>query len=162
MSAPPASDSAGDQALPGSPQRLTEIGRVTLAGRAENVRPARRFVAGLLGRDWPRLDDVLVLASEVAANAIRHTASGQGGHFEVTVAMCAARSRVRVEVTDQGGSSVPRPADAAADDPDTPVSGRGLMVVDVLADQWGHHGDERGRVVWFEVTAKPEPATTPG
>jgi hypothetical protein len=26
----------------------------------------------------------------------------------------------------------------------------------VLADRWGHAGDELGRVVWFEVTAKAD------
>lgn len=99
--------SAGDQALPGS-QPLIEIGRVALDGRAENVRQARRFVAHLLGGDWPRLDDVLTLASELASNAVRHTASGVGGQFEVAVAVCAAGNRVRVQVADQGGSFVPR------------------------------------------------------
>lgn len=96
MSAPPARDDTadpipGDLALPGSPQ-LNKIGHITLAGRAENVRPARLFVADLLGRDWPRLDDVLMLTSEVTSNAVRHTTSGAGGHFEVTVAVCAAGS----------------------------------------------------------------------
>lgn len=150
---------AGDQALPGSPQ-LIEIGRVTHPGRAENVRQARHFISGLLGRDWLRLDDVLTLASEVVSNAVRHTRSGDGGHFEVTVATCTAGSRVRIEVTDQGGPSVPRPG-AADGDPSLFTGGRGLMIVDVLADRWGHDGDERGRVVWFEVSAKHETETTP-
>lgn len=144
--------------MPGNPY-LVEVGRVTLAGRAENVRQARRFIADLLGRDWPRIDDVLTLASEITSNAVRHTASGEGGYFEVTVAVCAARSRVRIEVADQGGSSAPIPAAADdADDPRLPAGGRGLLIVDVLADQWGHDGDGQGRVVWFEIAAKHEAA----
>jgi hypothetical protein len=35
------------------------------------------------------------------------------------------------------------------------TGGRGLRIVDMLAAKWGHAGDELGRVVWFEVTAKP-------
>jgi hypothetical protein len=35
------------------------------------------------------------------------------------------------------------------------TGGRGLRIVDMLATKWGHAGDELGRVVWFEVTAKP-------
>jgi hypothetical protein len=38
----------------------------------------------------------------------------------------------------------------------------GLRIVDVLADQWGHAGDDQGRVIWFEVTAKHEPGTVAG
>lgn len=143
--------------MPGSSQPV-EIGRVTLAGQAENVRHARHFIVGLLGQDWPRLDDVLTLASELTSNAITHTASGEGGHFEVMVAVCAARSRVRVQVADQGGSSVPRPREAGDDNPGLHTGGRGLRIVDVLADRWGHDGDDRGRVVWFEITAKHETA----
>lgn len=161
MSAPSASDgvtdpAAGDQTSSGSP-RLIEIGRVTIVGHAENVRQARRFIAGLLGQDWPRLDDVLTLASEITANAVRHTASGKGGHFEVTVATCTAKNRVRIEVAGQGGPSEPWPREV--DDEDLLTCGRGLKIVDMLADQWGHDGDTRSRVVWFEITAKPETGT---
>ncbi len=35
------------------------------------------------------------------------------------------------------------------------TGGRGLRIVDALADGWGYGGDELGRVVWFEVTGKP-------
>src|SRR5262245_14779472 len=93
-------------ALPDKPQ-LVEIARTTLPGRAANVRRARHFIANALGQAWPRLDDVLTLTSELASNAIRHTASGDGGYFDVAVAACAARNHVRVQVADQGGASVP-------------------------------------------------------
>lgn len=56
------------------------------------------------------------------------------------------------------GSSVPRPREAGDDDPGLLTGGRGLRIVDVLADRWGHDGNEQGRVVWFEVTAKHETA----
>jgi hypothetical protein len=36
------------------------------------------------------------------------------------------------------------------------AGGRGLRIVEMLADRWGHAGDELGRVVWFEVTAKAD------
>lgn len=148
-----------DLTLPDSPQ-LTEIARATFPGRAENVQQGRRFIADVLGRHWPRLDDVLTLASELASNAVRHTASGDGGHFDITVAVCAVGSRVRIQVTDQGGSSVPRPGEIG-DDPVLFTGGRGLRIVEVLADRWGHDGDELGRVVWFEIAAKPETETAP-
>ena len=93
------------------------------------------------------LDDLLLLVSEVAANAVRHSASGDGGEFEVAVSVTGPGARgdrrpgrrVRTTATGQDG-----PADAL-------TGGRGLRIVDALAAEWGHAGDELGRVVWFEV-----------
>jgi serine/threonine-protein kinase RsbW len=116
-------------------------------GTAAAVSQARRFVAGVIGDGCPALDDVLVLVSEVASNAVKHTASGDGGAFEVAVWVTGGS--VRVEIGDQGGASEPR---LAEDGPvDALTGGRGLRIVDTLAAKWGHAGDELGRVVWFEV-----------
>ena len=52
---------------------------------------------------------MLVLVSEVASNAVKHTASGDGGAFEVAVSVHG--NSVRVEVGDQGGASEPRLAE---------------------------------------------------
>lgn len=117
-------------------------------GHASSVSQARRFVAGVLGEGFPGRDEVLLLVSEIAANAVRHSASGDGGEFEVAVSV--AGGLVRVEVGDQGGASEPRltDEDSAAD---ALTGGRGLRIVDALAAKWGHAGDELGRVVWFEM-----------
>ena len=105
-------------------------------------------MAGVIGDGFPALDDVLVLVSEVASNAVKHTASGDGGEFEVAVWVTGGS--VRVEIGDQGGASEPRLTDE--DSPaDALTGGRGLRIVDTLAAKWGHAGDELGRVVWFEV-----------
>jgi serine/threonine-protein kinase RsbW len=126
-------------------------------GEAAAVGLARKFVAGVLGRDWPGLDDVLLLVSEIASNAVRHTASGDGGGwFDVLVSLTGQTARV--EIADRGSSSEPR---IPGDDGDgglgagVLIGGRGLRIVDSLADGWGHGGDELGRVVWFEITGKP-------
>ena len=129
---------------------------MTFAGHAAHVGQARRFIAGILGDGWPRLDDILLLASEVASNAVRHTASGDGGRFEVTVAAFAARDCVRVEVADEGSASEPRMTGGGDLE-----GGRGLLIVEKLADRWGHAGDELGRVVWFEVSAKADKGPVP-
>ena len=108
-------------------------------------------MADVLGDGFPGRDDVLLLVSEIAANAVRHSASGDGGEFEVTVSVTGGLARI--EVGDQGGASEPRLTgeDGA---PDAPTGGRGLQIVDALASKWGHAGDELGRVVWFEVESR--------
>ncbi len=132
--------------MPGS--QAATLAQLWFPGQASAVGQARRFVASVVGEDFPALDDLLVLVSEVAANAVKHTASGDGGAFEIVV--WVNEGAVRVEVGDQGGSSEPSLADDGVS-ADALTGGRGLRIVDALAAQWGHAGDELGRVVWFEV-----------
>ena len=120
-------------------------------GDASSVRQAREFVRGVLGKRWPRIDDVLVMVSEIASNAVRHTASGDDGWFDVTISV--TRQTARIAVVDRGSSSEPRIPEGGGLDALT--GGRGLRIVDTLADRWGHGGDELGRVVWFEAAGKP-------
>ena len=132
--------------MPGN--QAATLAQLWFPGQASAVGQARRFVASVVGEDFPALDDLLVLVSEVAANAVKHTASGDGGAFEIVV--WVNEGAVRVEVGDQGGASEPRLADDGVS-ADALTGGRGLRIVDALAAKWGHAGDELGRVVWFEV-----------
>jgi serine/threonine-protein kinase RsbW len=125
---------------------------VCFPGRAASVKSARSYIRERLGADWPGLDDVLLVFSEIAANAVRHTASGNDGTFRV--AMRVNGPTVRVEVGDDGGSSSPEIPDSP--NAEALTGGRGLRIVGMLSDSWGHSGDELGRVVWFEVTSKPD------
>jgi anti-sigma regulatory factor (Ser/Thr protein kinase) len=140
--------------LSGEP--LTELARCRLPGHAASVGQARRFVARALGEGWPAVDDVLLLVSEVVSNAVRHSASGDGGVIDVTV-LTAGRT-VRIEVGDQGGASEPRLANGTSN-ASRLTGGRGLRIVEMLADRWGHTGDELGRLVWFELTDKEPEAS---
>jgi anti-sigma regulatory factor (Ser/Thr protein kinase) len=109
---------------------------------------ARAFVAAALA-DCPARETLLTCVSELAANAIAHTASGAaGGVFAVEVSR-PADGRAIVAVTDAGGPGEPslRDADELAED------GRGLALVAALASRWGHYRlDDGGRTVWAEVT----------
>jgi len=113
-------------------------------GKHDQVSCARRFVTEVLG-SVPVLDDVVLLVSELCTNALLHTASGDSGTFAVTV--CPGPSSVRVEVRDDGSDQIPMPGppDASAED------GRGLGLVDLIADRWGHLGGCRSRSVFFEL-----------
>jgi anti-sigma regulatory factor (Ser/Thr protein kinase) len=107
---------------------------------------ARRYVqtglARLLGADTlPATDDVVLVVSELVTNSVRASAS------TVALSLEVRRDRVEVEVTDDAGGW-PTRRDVDWDQP----NGRGLAIVDKLADRW--HATERGTgksvtVVWF-------------
>jgi anti-sigma regulatory factor (Ser/Thr protein kinase) len=119
---------------------------VTLAGRAERARAARRFVGEVLGPRHPCGGVAVLLVSEIFGNSVRHSGSGAPGET-VTVAVGAGDGIVRVEVTDRAGLGTPelRPAGRDAE------GGRGLQLVAGLAAPWGWRR-RGGRVVtWFEL-----------
>ena len=113
-------------------------------GVPDQIRRVRAFVAELIA-GCPVADDVVLLTSELATNAIRHTASGIGATFSVVVT--AERKSVTVEVHDLGAMTEPAFTESGA----LRESGVGLGLVEALADCWGFYGDIQGRVVWFEM-----------
>ena len=127
-------------------------------GRAEEISRAREFV-GFLLPDSTRRDDAVLIVSELATNAIVHTASGQaGGTFVVEVTRTT--QAVRVAVTDRGRGGTPRTAGRLP--PAEVVRGRGLAITATLADRMGRRRNgDAGHVVWARldepVVAGPVP-----
>jgi serine/threonine-protein kinase RsbW len=78
--------------------------------------------------DHSRLDDVLLAAGELVANALRHMKSGQGGSFIANLLHTDARTHV--SLADEGGPTEPVVIEAGKWD----ESGRGLRTVAALAD----------------------------
>ncbi|WP_184079801.1 ATP-binding protein [Nocardiopsis mwathae] len=128
-------------------------------GLANQIKHARRFVARLL-YTCPELTTATLLTSELATNALTHSASGAaGGKFEVTVHQ--APGWARVEVRDLGSAEQPR---AQHCDPyDTSENGRGLDLVEALSAKWGTEPrrDGLGRMVWFELVWETDDAPVP-
>jgi hypothetical protein len=88
----------------------------------------------------PARDNVLSAATELASNALRHTASGRGGWFAVEITRYP--SVVRVAVADQGGPAEPQVIENLSAE-----HGRGLLLVRGLSMRAGVTGDQRGRLV---------------
>ncbi|MER7740515.1 ATP-binding protein [Streptomyces sp. NPDC096538] len=114
-------------------------------GRAR--RWARSRLAGSgIGVDEPLAETLILLVSELVTNAVVHTGCpavlrlslpGQGAAEEVTV---------RLEVADRSGRApVPRCVDGDA------TGGRGLALVDGLADRWGWSTEGTGKRIWCEL-----------
>ena len=114
------------------------------------VRAVRRFVVGALGDAGEEVaaGDAAVVASELAANVIRHV----GSPFRVTVTRGDRAITVAVEDLS--------PAEPVLLDvgPDS-IGGRGMMIVDALCSAWGTDVGPAGKVVWAELV-RPQAITT--
>ncbi|MFF5259977.1 ATP-binding protein [Actinomadura viridis] len=124
-------------------RETTLIGVATFPGAGRSVAHARRFVREVLGPE-PVADTVELCVSELVTNAVRHSASGDGG--QVTVAVIADGDVIRGEVTDDGAAgSTPHVRDEPCAE-----GGRGMMIVDALSTRWGVTSAPPGATVWFE------------
>jgi serine/threonine-protein kinase RsbW len=118
----------------------------TFRGTPASVPEARRFAAGVLA-GCPAREVLLVCVSELCANAIAHTASGNGGVFTVAVDW-SCDGLARVAVTDGGGSSVPSAGTAE----ELAEGGRGLAMVAACSSRWGYTDARPRRTVWAEAS----------
>ncbi|MFI7699728.1 ATP-binding protein [Nonomuraea sp. NPDC049480] len=118
---------------------------VRLPGIASQVSRARGIVTAALGRDHPLYDDVVLLTSELATNAVLHTRSGAGGTF--TVSVTSSESAVRVCVSDAGSDGPPCVCRTSA----RSTSGRGLPLIEALSHRWGFTRESGSTTVWFEL-----------
>ncbi|MFJ2570488.1 SpoIIE family protein phosphatase [Streptomyces halstedii] len=89
-----------------------------------------------------RADEVELAADELITNALMHT---DGGAIVTIRVLTGPERRLRVDVEDRS-SALPRRRDAG----ESGVSGRGLMLVDLLADVWGVEARGGGKCVWCE------------
>jgi anti-sigma regulatory factor (Ser/Thr protein kinase) len=119
---------------------------ISLEPTARSVGAARRFVSGLLDDyDVDVRDTVVLLVSELVSNAVEH-GGPHGPTSTVGVEVDARADRVRVEVTD-AGTGEPVVGNGSVHRP----SGRGVLLVESIADRWGCNRLPVGKTVWFEV-----------
>ncbi|WP_246193109.1 ATP-binding protein [Kitasatospora atroaurantiaca] len=136
-----------------SPDRSDENGRglsLTLPRRPSSVARARGHVRAAFGGLGllHLIETAVLLTSELATNAVRHAHAGRT--FEITVRSVA--DHVWVEVADQDGSPLPSTRAARLDD----TGGRGLHLLDCLADRWEAESNGTGKIVRFGLSlARP-------
>ncbi|MDX2548406.1 SpoIIE family protein phosphatase [Streptomyces sp. WI04-05B] len=136
-----------DGALPPVPLPTVRRTMLTIAqAEPERVAVARQQLREQL-HDWPcpdQVDSAVLLISETATNVLVHTDADALVVAEVTGD--PGRRRIRVEVTDVS-DDLPhkrRPGELAS-------SGRGLMLIEMLADAWGVNPRGEGKSIWFEL-----------
>jgi hypothetical protein len=89
-------------------------------------------------------DDALLLTSEVVTNSVLH-ADGP-----IWLGLAHTGPVLRVEVADHTTGAVTMP-ESPSD-----AGGRGLRMLDALADRWGTDPTPGGKVVWFELRVRDE------
>jgi anti-sigma regulatory factor (Ser/Thr protein kinase) len=112
-------------------------------GRAR--RWARSRLAGSgIGADEPLAETLILLVSELVTNAVVHT--GCPAVLRLSLPGGAEAATVRLEVADSSARP-PCPRHAEGDE----TNGRGLELVDGLADRWGWNTEGAGKRIWCEV-----------
>jgi serine/threonine-protein kinase RsbW len=113
-----------------------------LPAHADQVKVARAFIAAVLAA-CPAAGDAVLCVSELATNAVLHSASrNPGGTF--TVRAVIFDDHVRVEVEDNGGRWKERP--------DRDSRPHGLDIVRELAADCGRDGSPlTGWVTWAQL-----------
>ncbi|KIH96651.1 hypothetical protein LP52_23755 [Streptomonospora alba] len=116
-------------------------------GSPSSVRDVRRFIANRLA-DCPEADDAVLVASELATNAIQHTESGTWTTGFLVMLEHTEDEGALITVHDAGTtSSTPYVEDFK---PDTDC-GRGLTLVNAVAKSWGSQGGPAERMSWCVV-----------
>jgi len=121
----------------------------TLPSSIDSAREARRIVDGLpLDAVSEAHFNLRLLVTELVTNSVRHAGLGEGDNVSVEIRIVGGA--IRVEVTDPGdGFTPPANLDIAS----RATGGRGLCLVDALADRWGIATAPGQARVWFEFDA---------
>jgi anti-sigma regulatory factor (Ser/Thr protein kinase) len=111
--------------------------------------PASRHLTLELLRVWDvphDREDAALLVTELVSNVVDHV----GGEANLTLEVSVSEDWLRIAVAD--GSSVrPVVQELSHERP----RGRGLRMVQAIADRWGAEDHQGGKRVWFELGAPP-------
>ncbi|MEU3224614.1 ATP-binding protein [Streptomyces sp. NPDC006976] len=131
------------------PETPLQEDRLDYTPTARSVSLARRRAARLVTA-WGhprRAGEVALLVSELATNALLH-GSLRGRLFRVRLTLTA--DALRIEVTDPRGERLPGIRSADSDE----CYGRGLLIVDAIADRWGVEPRTIGKTVFAELALR--------
>jgi anti-sigma regulatory factor (Ser/Thr protein kinase) len=96
-----------------------------------------------VGIDGLHLTAALLVVSELVANAVVH------GQQPIVLNVTILADAIRIEVSDAAFGVTPLASHVAANGV---TSGRGLFIVNAVADRWGETPNEdQGKTVWAEI-----------
>ena len=123
-------------------------GRIELEGDPRAAGAVRRFLREQLD-SWDVDDDTIdsaeLLASELVNNVIMHARSA----FQLNVHLEGRSLTVTVRDVGRGSPPAGDHHSPVRDDDSMRVFGRGLTLIDAIADRWGSDRDASGTIAWF-------------
>ncbi|MEU0337125.1 ATP-binding protein [Streptomyces sp. NPDC006193] len=123
-------------------------------GRARRWARSRLAGSGITA-DEPLAETLVLLVSELVTNAVVHTGRPAVLRLRLpgpVAGGAASAATVRVEVADTS-SCAPVPRCAG----DEATGGRGLALVNCLADRWGWNAEGAGKSIWCELDRCSKP-----
>jgi anti-sigma regulatory factor (Ser/Thr protein kinase) len=118
----------------------------TFDGCLKGIHLVRAFVMTTLA-DHPCRDEAVLVAHEFAANAIRHASAAK---FRVELESEGARIRIAV-VAASSRNGIPH----VKGETETEEGGRGLLLVEALADAWGFTPHGTDMTIWALLGLAP-------
>ena len=117
---------------------------IHLAATSTAPRAAREFLREALGtQDLDGLGDLSeLLTTELVANVVDHV----GGKANFTLELSVSGTWLRIAVVD-GSAIRPVIQELSHDRP----RGRGIRMVEAIADRWGVEDENGGKRVWFDM-----------
>jgi len=114
---------------------------LALDSTPESVRISRELVRSTLHSiDTDLVEVAAILTDEMVTNAIKH------GRPPISLAIESDNEGIAISVADSGpGFPIARTVSRTAED------GRGLMIIDVLSDEWGVVPLYQGKQVWIRL-----------
>ncbi|HZF92777.1 ATP-binding protein [Streptomyces sp.] len=123
-----------------------EVGRARRWARA-------RLAGSAIAADEPLAETLVLIVSELVTNAVVHTGCPAVLRLRLPQTPAPEEATVRLEVAD-GSTRAPVPRWAEGD----ATGGRGLALVDGLADRWGWSPEGAGKRIWCELDRRGTPA----
>ena len=130
------------------------LGTLTVRHSPTSASQVRRCLAEDLSRAGLAGDvvaDAALLASELVGNSVRYARPLPGGLLRIDWGFDGGRLVLRV--TDGGSGNAPHREEAGPLD----TRGRGLAIVDALAQDWGVERGRDGSTVWAQLPAAVNP-----
>lgn len=123
--------------------QATASREIRLGADKRSPAAARAFVRSTL-REWGYaglIDEVVLAVSEIVTNAVVHADSPSS----LVILDCEGVLHLRLR-DDDTRAPVVRHSDVGS------TNGRGMVLVDNLAQRWGVERASRGKVVWLDIT----------
>ncbi|MEO3861193.1 ATP-binding protein [Acrocarpospora sp. B8E8] len=133
-------------------------GSIELPGTPSATSKARAFVREVFERRADeRVHDMLILATELFSNAVRHSDSGWDPDGKIRLQITELAGILHLQVVDQGSArTVPYLISKPGEE------GYGLQLVEKISSEWGHcYCGEGGRTVWANLAPPGESSAWP-